>query len=217
MVSSGVFGNLIYTSHTTIDEGIMIKPGLTVLSACLTFALTLPVFAQGAPDAMGGSGMKPHDMSAKMGTPTVDATVEGLNIKVWLISQVQHKEMMKPQPSMMMKHGEQDTSKASATEVQGMKHEGMEMDMATKASMTSGTHHIGVEIADVKSGKAPEKSGVSLLIESPSKKSSTVDLKPAMGHFGSGLALDEKGAYKFTLTVLSAGVSRSTKFDYTVN
>jgi hypothetical protein len=166
---------------------------------------------------MASSGVTPHDMSAKMGTPTVDATVQGLNIKVWLISQVQHKEMMKPQAGMMMKHGETDTSKAAVTEAQGMKHEGMEMDMATKESMTSGTHHIGVEIADVKSGKAPENSGVSLLIESPSKKSSTVDLKPAMGHFGLGLALDEKGAYKFTLTVLSAGVSRSTKFDYTVN
>jgi hypothetical protein len=40
------------------------------------------------------TGMKQHDMSKMMGKPTVNATVEGLHMKVWIMTQRQHKKMM---------------------------------------------------------------------------------------------------------------------------
>jgi len=184
------------------------------LSAVLTIALTLPVFGGGASVDSTKTGMKGHDMSSVMGKPTADATVGGLHIKVWLMSQTRHKEMMKPKPAMMMKMGEKDTS--MGMDMKGMKHEGMEMDKSTKDAMMAGTHHIGLEVTDALQGTEIANATVNLQIESPSKKTSSVDLKPRMSHFGSGLVLDEKGEYQFTVNVIVAGVAKTTKFQYVV-
>jgi hypothetical protein len=193
------------------------KARYAFLSAAMTIVLALPLFGQGTHDSTAGTGMKHHDMSGTMGKPTVDVTVEGLHIKVWLMSQTQHREMMKPRPAMMMKHGEKDTSMAMGNEMKGMKHEGMEMDKATKETMMAGTHHIGLEVTDAAKGTEIANTSVKLMIESPSKKNSSVDLKPMMSHFGSGLTLDEKGEYRFTVNVNVGGVSKTTQFQYTVN
>jgi hypothetical protein len=37
-----------------------------------------------------------------------------------------------------------------------------------------------------------------------------------MSHYGSGLTLDEMGQYNFTVNVIVGGVTKSTKFQYTV-
>jgi hypothetical protein len=80
----------------------------------------------------------------------------------------------------------------------------------------AGTHHIGLEVTDAAKGTAITRVSVNLLIESPSKKESSIDLKPMMSHFGSGLTLDEKGEYRFTVNVNAAGVAKTTKFQYVV-
>ncbi len=196
------------------------------LSTVLTIVLALPVF--GGDTALDSTkiGMKVHDMSSVMGKPTADATVGGIHIKVWLTSQTQHKEMMKSGPAMMMKHGEKegemrgmgmkDSSMGMGKDMKGMKHEGMEMDKATKDAMMAGTHHIGLDVTDAVKGTQIADATVNLQIESPSKKTSSVDLKSMMGHYGSGLTLDEKGEYRFTVNVNVAGVAKTTKFQYAV-
>jgi hypothetical protein len=202
---------------TPLQKGFIMKTRYAFLMAALTIVLTLTLFGQGTSRDTAMAGMKHHDMSAMMGKPTVDVTVEGLHVKVWLMSQTQHREMMKPKPVMMMKHGEKDTSMAMGNEMQGIKHEGMEVDKATKETMMAGTHHIGLEVTDAAKGTEIANTSVKLMIESPSKKSSSVDLKPMMGHFGSGLTLDEKGEYRFTVNVNVGGVSKTTQFQYAVN
>ena len=203
------------------------------LPAVLTIALTLPMFGGDTPVDTTKAGMKKHDMSSIMGKPTADATVRGLHIKVWLMSQKKHSEMMESGSGMMMKHGEKegetggmgmkDTSmgmsndmKSMGNDMQGMKHNNMEMDKASKDAMMAGTHHIGLEVTDAAKGTAITRVSVNLLIESPSKKESSIDLKPMMNHFGSGLTLDEKGKYRFTVNVNAAGVVKTTKFQYVV-
>ena len=37
-----------------------------------------------------------------------------------------------------------------------------------------------------------------------------------MSHFGSGLTLDERGQYKFTVNVNVGGITKTTKFQYAV-
>jgi hypothetical protein len=214
------------TTHRQHLKGCIMKTRYVFLSMILTIALTLPVLGEGTNADTTRADMKKHDMSSMMGKPTVDATVEGLHVKVWLMSQKEHKEMMKPKPAMMMKQGEKegemggmgmkDTSMGMGSDMKGMTHDRMEMDKATKDAMMAGTHHIGLEVTDAANGKAIANASVSLLIESPSKKTSSVDLKPMMSHFGGGLTLDEKGEYRFTVNVTAAGVSRTTKFQYAV-
>lgn len=192
------------------------KTKYACLSMVLTIALTLPVFGGDTSLDSTKTGMKGHDMSSVMGKPTADTTVGGLHIKVWLMSQTQHKEMMKPGPAMMMKQGEKDTSMGMGKDMKGMKHEAMEMDKSTKDAMMAGTHHIGLEVTDAVKGTEIANATVNIQSESPSKKTSSVDLTPMMSHFGGGLTLDEKGEYKFTVNVTVGGISKTTKFKYAV-
>jgi hypothetical protein len=202
------------------------KTKYAFLSTVLTIALTLPMVGQDTHADTTRTIMKHHDMSSVMGKPTADAKVGGLHIKVWLISQKQHSEMMEPGQGMMMKHGEKegemggmgmkDTSMGMGSDMKGIKPDNMEMDKASKDAMMAGTHHIGLEVTDAAKGTAITRVSVNLLIESPSRKESSIDLKPMMNHFGSGLTLDEKGKYRFTVNVNAAGVVKTTKFQYVV-
>ena len=176
------------------------KSKYAFLPAVLTIALTLPLFGLHSNDDMTKTDMKKHTMASMMGKPTVEATVEGLHMKVWLMTQKHHKMMMKE-----MKH-----------DGMGMKDTGMEMDKATKEAMMAGTHHIMLHVKDTTSGKEIADANVKVLILSPSKKNSSVELKPMMNHFGDGLALKEKGEYQFTVIVKVDGVPKSTQFKYTV-
>jgi hypothetical protein len=169
------------------------------------------------------SDMKKHDMSSMMGKPTV----EGLHMKVWPMTQKHHKKMMKGKMGQMMmdkdmkemKHdgmGMKDTSMAMNEDMNGMKHDGMGMNKAMMDSMMAGTHHIMLEVTDASLGKEIANASAKVLIASPSKKNSSVDLKPMMSHFGGGLTLDEKGEYQFTISVNVDGVSKTTQFQYPV-
>jgi hypothetical protein len=197
------------------------------LSTVLTVALTLPTFGQDTHDDMTKTDMKHHHMSSMMGKPTVDATVEGLHMKVWLMTQKHHKKMMKENMGHMMmdkdmkemKHDDmemKDTSMAMNEDMKGMKHDGMKMDKATKEAMMAGTHHIMLDATDAANEKEITNATANALIVSPSMKHSSVDLKPMMSHFGCGLTLDEKGKYTITVSVNVNGVSKSKEFQYTV-
>jgi hypothetical protein len=158
--------------------------------------------------------MKHHRMSSMMGKPIADVTVEGLHMKVWLMTQKHHKKMMEK-----MKHdgmGMKDTSMTMNKDKKGMEHDGMKMDKATMEAMMAGSHCIMLNVTNAADGKEIANASANVLIVSPSKKSSSVDLKPMMSHFGDGLTLDEKGEYQLTVSVNVGGVSKTTQFQYTV-
>ena len=207
----------------------MMKANYALLSMVLTIALTLPVFGQDTRDNTPKSEMKQHDMSSMMGKPTIDATVEGLHMKVWLMTQEQHKEMMKGKMDQRMMPGGKDgaigrmemkgmndTSMGMGKDMKGMKHVGMGMNTAMKDSMMAGTHHIMLEVTDAAIGKNIADASAKVLLVSPSRKNSSVDLKRMMSHFGSALTLDEKGEYQVTVSVNVGGVSKTTRFQYAV-
>lgn len=207
------------------------KTKYVLLTTALTIALTLLACGQTKNDMK--HDMKKHDMSSMMGKPTVDATVEGLHFKVWLMTQSEHKKMMKDHDMMGMKHEGMEMKDTSMNmgkdmkgmnhdgmdmgkDMRGMKHDGMEMDKETKEAMMSGTHHIMLDVTDATSGKEITNASAKVLIVSPSKKNSSVDLTSMMSHFGNGLALDEKGEYQLTVSVNVNGVSKTKQFQHTV-
>jgi hypothetical protein len=213
------------------------------LSTVLTIALTLLVFGQETYDEKPHADIKHHDLSGMIGKPTVDVTVEELHMQVWLITQEQYKEMMKGQIGQMMMESDRegamgrmemkgtmdtsmakgkamkemkDTSMAKGKAMKEMKHDSMEMGKATKEAMMTGTHHIMLDVTDATSGKEIANASAKVLIVSPSEKESSVDLASVMTHFGGALKLDEKGDYKFTVSVNVDGVSKTTQFQYSV-
>jgi len=188
----------------------------------LTIVLTLPLFGNHNHGDTTKTDMKKHHMSKMMGKPTVDATVEGIHMKVWLMTQRQHKKMMKGKMAQMMMHHEMEDSMGhmSMSEMDdtsmGMKHKGMGMNKAMMDSMMAGTHCIMLELSDAATKKGISDASATVMIMSPSKKHSSVDLKPMMKHFGSGLTLEEKGKYQFLVTVNVNGNSKTKEFRYTV-
>ena len=167
----------------------------TFFSAVLAIAMIPPISGQYTQDSQIKPDMKQHDVSNMMGKPTVDATVEGLHMKIWLTTQEQGKAMLKVKPDQM----------------KGMNDSSMAMD-----SKMIGTHHIVLGVTGDSLGKETANASAKVLIVSPSKKSSTVDLKPAKGFFGGDLTLDEKGEYEITVSVNVDGSSKSKEFQYAV-
>ena len=164
------------------------------LSTILTIALTLPMFGQEIHADITKTDLKKHDMSIMMGKPTVEATVDGFLMKVWLMTQQQHKKMK------------------VATKMSEMKDSSMKMNKA----MMAGTHHIMLDLKDSSNGNEIANASATVLIESPSKIISSVDLRKMMSHFGGPLTLIEKGEYQLKVSVIVDGVTRSTQFQYVV-
>jgi hypothetical protein len=221
--------DLTQTSHKPDQKEFVMKITYALMPAVFIAVLALPVFGQHNHDDTTKTDMMKHDMSSMMGKPTVDAAVEGLHIKVWLMTQKEHKEMMERGMGQMMMHGEKqgamiqpdmkgmkDTSMAAGKEMQVMKHDNMGTNKAMMDSMMAGTHHVGLEVTDATNGKEVGNARAKLLIISPSKKPSSVELKPMMSHFGGALTLDEKGEYLFTVDVNIGGVSKTARFQYVV-
>ncbi len=194
----------------------------------LIVAVTFLLFGNHNNDNTTRIDMEQHDMSKMMDKPTVEATIEGLHMKVWLMTERQHKKMMKRIMGQMMHHemGDtighmsmsemDDTSMGMGKGMMGMKHHGMEMNKAMMDSMMAGTHCIMLEVSDAATQKDISDASVKVMIISPSKKHSSVNLKPMMKQYGSGLTLHRKGKYRMTVSVTVNEVSRTTDFPYRV-
>lgn len=149
-------------------------------------------------------------MSSMMGKPTVDATVDGLHMQAWILTQKRHKELMKKNMGEMMMHGEKnndmdmmgkkDTSMGMGKDMMSMTHDGM-MDKAMVDSMKVGTHFIMLDVAIAANMNELLGASATLFVASPSKKTSSVYLRPMMKHFGAGLKFKEKGNYQLTMSV----------------
>jgi hypothetical protein len=218
----------------------------TLLTAVLTIALTLPLLGQSARNDTTKTNLNQPDPTSIMGKPTADATVGGLHMKVWLMTQVQHNEIMNEKMGQMpmpaAKEGDMakvdsrglnDTSLAMGKDTKDVHHDSLGVKAAntrtdndtvdaiqgsrsmTKAMM-AGTHHIVLDVTEIASGKEIAGASARVLIESPTKKSSSVDLKSMMSRFEGALTLDEKGEYRFTVNVNVGGVTKTTQFQYAV-
>lgn len=206
------------------------KTKYLLLSTIMVIVLTISMFGQTTRNMKTKTDIKKHEMSSMMGKPTVAATVEGLHMKVWLMTQKQHKKMIKGgKMGQMMMHGEKegemepmgtkgmkDTGMEMGKDMKGMKQDGMEMDKTTKEAMIAGTHYIMLDVTDAASGKEIANGSAKVQIVYPSKKNSSVDLNPVMSHFGGGVSLDEKGEYLFTINLNVGAGYKTTQFKYKV-
>ncbi len=184
--------------------------------AVLLIALTLPLLGQQNHRGKTRQNTKKHDISNILGKPTVDATVEGLHMKVWIMTQKKHKTVMKKHMAHHNAKVMDGSSKEMGKDSLGMMHNGMQIDKATMDAMMAGTHHIMLDVTDSATGKEVTDATARVLIVFPSKKASSIDLKPMMTDFGAGLTLPEKGEYHFTVVVKAQGAPISKEFQYHV-
>ncbi len=209
------------------------------LATVLTVALTFFMLGQDTYGDKHKSDMKHHGTSEMLGKPTVDVTVDDLHMKIWLVTQKQHDELMKGEIDQKIDKGREgamgpmqtigiqrtssivkkmeDTSWVKEKDMKGVKVDSKKSERSTKESVFTGTHHIMLDVTDAESGNEIDGASASIDIVSPSDKNSSVDLTAMMmSHFGGGLTLDEEGEYDFTLSVNISGVSTATQFQHTV-
>jgi len=209
------------------------------LATVLTVALTFFMFGQDTYGDKHKADMKHHGTSEMLGKPTVEVTVDELHMKIWLVTQQQHDEIMKGEINRKIDKGREDamgpmkmmgiqrtgsivkkmedTSMVKEIDMKGVKVDSKKAERSTKESVLTGTHHIMLDITDAESGNEIDDASARIDIVSSSDKNSSVDLTTMMmSHFGGGLTLDEEGEYDFTLSVNVNGILTTTQFRHTV-
>ena len=171
------------------------KTKLALIGMFLSLALTIQLSGQD------------KAKTAMLDEPTFEKKTDGLDLKVWIVDQKDKTKMaMRDDKEGMHK---KDTSKAGM----GMSR-GTDMHRMGE-SMMGGTHHIMIQAKESKDGKEIKESP-KILITSPSKKATSIQLKSMGNNYGGSLTLDEKGEYEFSVSVNVNGVPEVVPFMYTV-
>jgi hypothetical protein len=144
---------------------------------------------------------KENDLSDVMGKPVFESTVDSLNTKVWIISQQENKDLKKTKTGKTMGKMKEKNSVANTS---------------TKVAIISGNYYFIFDVTDIKNGKEVADTSAKVEIVSPTKKIVSVNLKPMMNHFGSGVLLDESGEYLFTINLNVGSGYKTTQFKYAV-
>ena len=159
-----------------------------------------------------------HDVSSMLGKPILDSSLEGVSMKVWLIPQNEHKQMMKEMGHEMMgmSYGKDSGRMEHKMMREGMKHGTKDMNQETMKAMMEGTHHIMLVVTDTTTKEQLENARIKVSVTSLSKKTSSVELKSMSGHFGGGLTLDEKTEYSLNVRLTIGEKNYSVPFQYKV-
>ena len=116
-----------------------------LLTAVLTIALTFPLLGQGTRNDTTKTDPKQPDLSSMMGKPTVDTTVGGVQMKVWLMTQDEHRKIMKQKMGQMPMHAEKE-GEIGQKELTGIDHANMTMakDMKGMPHDSMGTKNASI-------------------------------------------------------------------------
>jgi len=171
-----------------------------IVIAILVTLLTGTIIGQGISNTRNDTSKKVNDLSDVLGKPVYESTIDSLNTKVWIISQKKNQEMLKSTTGKSMAKMKDNTKE----------------DKSTKAAIISGTHYFIFDVTNIKRGKEVADTSAKVEVVSPSKKNISLNLKPMMNHFGSGLTLYEKGDYLFTINLNDGASYRTTQLKYSL-
>ncbi len=169
-----------------------------ILPMILLVTLAVTMFGQNKPKVKTII-TKQNDISEVLGKPIYESTVDRLNTKVWIVTQQKYREMKK--------------TSAGKTMVK-TKDKNVKMDEETKKAMVEGTHYFIFDVTNITNKKEVADTSAKVEIVSPSKKITSVGLKPMMNHFGAGISLNEKGEYLFTINLNIGTGYKTTQFTY---
>jgi hypothetical protein len=138
--------------------------------------------------------------TAVISRPTFDATVNNVDVKVWIVTE--RKDLI-------------DTSQAGMGSNVDLERGQVLTDPGLIETLPMGTHYITIDARDNEDDEEIEEAP-KVLIVSPSKKTTAVQLRYLRNNYVGSLILDEKGEHEFTLTISANGVSEDIPFKYTV-
>lgn len=133
--------------------------------------------------------------------PAFEKSMEGLDLKVWIVDE-------KNKSRFVIRNEEEESGMAAE------RNQVVTDGPINDSALPIGTHYIAVSAKET-DGKEMEESPT-VLIESPSKGATKVRLKALRDNYVGSLILEDKGEYKFTLTVNVSGIPEAIPFTYTV-
>lgn len=177
------------------------KTKYVLLATVLLMFINVTISGQSTRTVKTKSIKKVNDISNVLGKPVYESTVDSLNTKVWIISQKLNTEM----------------KSTTVGEVMGkMKDKNTVKDTEIKKAISAGTHYFIFDVTNILNKKEVADTSAKVEVVFPSKKISSVNLKPMMNHFGAGVTLDEKGEYLFTTNLNVGAGYKTTQFKYKV-
>lgn len=179
---------------------------MKLILLCVTIVIfsSLPLFGQTSHRHDSAATRKHFDLTELIGTATVDTMVEGLHLRFWIITQPQHKSLMKNSAMQKMMEMElfDPEAKINPATVN------MKMGKETTRLMMAGTHLVIAAIADSATGNEIVDPKAALSIVAPSRRRSAVELIRTMSYFALGVTMKEKGTHHLTFDVNANGFSR---------
>ncbi|MFA7418056.1 MAG: hypothetical protein WCZ90_00115 [Melioribacteraceae bacterium] len=177
------------------------KTKYMILIVLMTMSFTLMINAQTNQKVKSRSTIIEKKLPSAIGKPVFESKDDSLITKVWIISQKKNKEVLKSSVGAVMNK---------------MKDKTLPTDITTKEKMLTGTHYLIFDVMNSLNGKQVADTSAKVELVYPSKKVASIHLLPMMNHFGSGIILNEKGEYLFTIN-LNVGIGyRTTQFKYKV-
>ncbi len=180
----------------------------------LAFVFALTVFGQTTHKAKTKAVIKVNEFSRVMGKPTYESKVDSFDTRIWVITQAQHKRMMRGKMGLMLRREMESLHRHPM--MGRMSDSSMGMDMASRKAMMEGNHFILLDVTNASTGKEIADASAKVQIVDPSKNTVSVNLKTMMSHFASGLTLKEKGKYLFTINLNVGAGYKTMQFNYVV-
>jgi hypothetical protein len=190
------------------------KTKYALLTAALAFVFSLTVFGQATHKAKTKAVIKENEFTRVMGKPTYESKVDSIDTKVWVMTQAQHKRMMKGQMGLMMRRELEGLHRHPM--MGRMSDSSMGMDMASRKAVMQGTHFIMLDVTNTLTGREIADASAKVQIVYPSKKTVSVDLKAMMSHFAGAMTLKEKGKCLFTINLNIGTGYKTMQFAYVV-
>lgn len=193
---------------------------MTMLSVILLWMVIIsadrPLGMAGSHNTMKRSETALIDVATLLGSTRVDTTMDGLRIRLWVITQRRHREIMRERSgSISLGMGPVTDPNVPVPALDPTKVNTV-MKPSTKKLMMAGTHHVLLNVADSVSGSEVVNTSATLLVRSPGGKRSLLELRRMMGHFGIGVSMAERGTYQLTIDVNANGISHVDAFTFTV-
>ena len=90
-------------TNKQIRKGFIMTTKHVLVSTALVFVFALTVFGQTTHKAKTKAVIKENEFSRVMGKPTYESKVDSLDTRIWVMTQAQHKRMMKGTMGLMLR------------------------------------------------------------------------------------------------------------------
>jgi hypothetical protein len=194
-----------------MKEGSPMKTNKLFVAILVSVMFSLLGTAQRNRDNASQDRKESGRLADKMEKPTFEESVDGIRVRLWLMTPAEHKRMMAAQAEDTKSHRMDEMSRRATGKEMKDETKGAGLQEVLEAMMAR-TQQVIVTLTEEKTNALLSNREISIEMFSPTGRSRSTDLVPMMNHFGGGLTLVEKGRYLFTVTIKTEKETKRLRF-----